>query len=55
MEKIYTYKNGTVIIIPPTDEQVRQIKKATEKFLQRLMKERLLDGDFNTSGDIKEK
>lgn len=38
MEKIYHYKNATVTIKPPTPEQYSNIQKATEKFMEKVIR-----------------
>ena len=35
----YEYKNATVYIDKPTEEQLENIRKATERFLKRVIKE----------------
>lgn len=55
MEKIFTYKNATVYITPPTDEQFENIRKATELYLTRLVKEGYFNGNSDTSRDFREK
>jgi hypothetical protein len=55
MEKIYTYKNATVYIKQPTEEQMENIYKATEKFLTKLVKEGYLDGHRNKTRSINKK
>ena len=39
----YVFKNATVYITEPTEQQKENIRKATERFVQRLAKEGLLD------------
>ena len=39
--KKYEYKNATVYITEPTEEHINNIKQATEKFLKRIIKERI--------------
>ena len=41
----YVYENATVYITKPTEEQKENIRKATERLVQRLAKEGLIDGD----------
>jgi hypothetical protein len=41
----YVYENATVYITEPTEEQVENVRKATERFVQRLAKEGLLNND----------
>lgn len=52
MEKIYTYKNATIRIKQPTENQIENIYKATERFLTRLVKEGYLDGDSDKTRSI---
>ena len=52
MEKIYTYKNATVYITPPTEEQLENIYKATELYLTRLVKDGYFDGNSNTPRNL---
>jgi len=54
MEKIYTYKNATIYINTPNEEQLKNIHKATELYLTKLVKEGYFDGNTNTSGDFRE-
>lgn len=39
----YVYENATVYITEPTEEQKENIRRATERYVQRLAKEGLLD------------
>lgn len=39
----YVYKNATVYVTEPTEAQIENIRKATERFVKRLAKEGLLD------------
>ena len=39
----YVYENATVYITEPTEAQKENIRKATERFVQRLAKEGLID------------
>ena len=55
MEKIYTYKNATVYIKPPTEEQLENIYKATEVYLTKLVKEGYFDGNSNKTRSINKK
>lgn len=40
----YEYKNATVYITKPTEKHIENIKKATEVFMQRIIKEELQNG-----------
>lgn len=37
----YEYENAIVYITKPTEKHVTNIRKATEKFMQRVMKEKI--------------
>lgn len=37
----YEYENATVYITKPTEKHIENIKKATEKFMRRVIKEEL--------------
>ena len=39
--RVYKYQNATVYITEPTEEHLKRIKKATEVFLKRVVKERV--------------
>lgn len=41
----YVYENATVYITKPTEEQKENIRKATERFVQRLAKEGLIGNE----------
>ena len=41
----YVYENAIVYITEPTEEQVENIRKATERFVQRLAKEGLIGNE----------
>ena len=41
----YVFKNAVVYITKPTEEQKDNIRKATEKFVQRLAKEGLINNE----------
>ena len=40
----FTYKNATVYITRPNEKHLSNIQKATEKFMQRVMKEKIQNG-----------
>lgn len=40
----FTYKNATVYITKPTEKHLQNIRKSTEKFMQRVMKEEIQNG-----------
>lgn len=50
--RIYRYKNATVYITEPTEEHLKRIRKATEIFLKKVVKERIQNGR-NTSRAVK--
>ena len=52
MEKIYTYKNATILITKPDEKQMKSIKNATNEFMKKVIKGGYLDGNNNSSGDI---
>lgn len=39
----YVYKNATVYITEPTEEQLENIRKATERFTARLVKKGMIE------------
>lgn len=41
----YVYENATVYITEPTDEQIENIRKATEQFVNRLAKEGMIGNE----------
>lgn len=55
MEKIYRFRNATIYIKPPTEEQLVNIHKATERFLTKLVREGYLDGNSNKTRSINKK
>ena len=55
MKKTYNYKNGTIYVIAPDTYDYDGLRKATEDFLRKVIKERIRNGDGNTSGNIREK
>jgi hypothetical protein len=55
MEKIYRFKNAIVYIKPPTEKQLENIHKSTERFLTKLVKEGYMDGYSNKTGSINKK
>lgn len=54
MEKKYTYENAVVYVVIP-DEGIRNVHKATETFLRKVIKEKRNNGNINTCGIIGEK
>ena len=55
MEKIYTYKNAIVRITKPNDAQLISIKRATNRFMKKIVEGGNTIGNRNTSGDIYKK
>lgn len=55
MEKSYNFKNGTVYVIAPDTYDHEGLRKATEDFLRKVIKERMRNDHSNTSGNIREK
>jgi len=41
----YVFENATVYINKPSEEQIENIRKATERFVTRLAKEGLIDNE----------
>lgn len=41
----YVYKNATVYITKPTEEQKENIRRATERFVEQLAKKGLINND----------
>lgn len=41
----YEYENATVYITKPTDKHIKNIRKATEVFMKRVIKEELQNGN----------
>lgn len=52
MEKIYYYKNAIVTITPPTPEQYSNIQKATEKFMEKIIRGDRNYGNSNQTRSI---
>lgn len=42
--RIYRYKNATVYITNPTEDHLKRIRKATEIFLKKVVKEKIQNG-----------
>ena len=49
--KKYVYENATVYITVPTEKQIENIRKATERFVRRLAKEGMIDDVFKRQSD----
>jgi len=43
--KKFVYENATVYITIPTEEQIENIRKSTERFVKKLAKEGLIDNE----------
>lgn len=41
----YVYENAIVYITEPTEEQIQNIRRATERFVNRLAKEGLIENE----------
>lgn len=54
MRKTYTYENAIIHITIP-DSSIKNIHKATERFLNKLIKEKNQNGNINTSGSFYKK
>ena len=52
MKKQYTYKNAIIRVLIP-DDGPSNIRKSTEEFLRKVLKERMNNGNLNKSGIIK--
>jgi hypothetical protein len=48
MEKLYECKNGTILVTLPESCDREALKKATEAFLKKVMKEGKKNGNSNT-------
>jgi hypothetical protein len=55
MEKIYRFKNAIIYIKPPTEEQLENIHIATERFLNKLVREGYINGNRNKTRSINKK
>ena len=53
MKKIYKYKNATIEIFMSYNNDLNTIQNATEKFLKKVIKERIQNGDNYTSRNIR--
>ena len=54
MERTYTYDNAVISITIP-DNSNKNIHKATEVFLHKVIKERNQNGNINQTGNIRKK
>jgi hypothetical protein len=55
MKKVYKYENSIVIVENCDTYNLEFIKRATEVFLRQVIKERMTNGNGNTSGNISKK
>ena len=53
--KKYVYKNATVYITIPTEKQLENIRKATERFAKNVIKEKIKNGNKYSSKTIDKK
>lgn len=52
MRRVLYFEQGVVEIDIPNEEQIRVIKVATEYFMRKAIKERMRNGNCNTSVNI---
>lgn len=52
MKRVFYFEHGTVEIDIPDEEQIKAIKVATEHFMRKVIKERMRNGNCNTSVNI---
>lgn len=52
MKKVYNYKNATICVSMP-DNNLDILQEATTKFLRKVIKESIQNGDSNQSRDIR--
>ena len=55
MEKIYEYKNGTIYVLGLESYNREEFKKATERFLKKVIIGGKRNGNSNSSGDFRKK
>ena len=53
MKKVYNYKNATVCVTMPNDTNLDILQEATTKFLRKVLKESIQNGNSNQSRDIR--
>lgn len=53
MKKIYKYKNATIEIFMSYNNDLNTIQDATEKFLKKVIKERIRNDNSYTSRNIR--
>ena len=49
--KKFVYENATVYITIPTDEQVDNIRKSTERFVEKLLAKGVINNEFIRRGN----
>lgn len=52
MEKLYTCKNGTILVTLPESCDREKLKRITEDFLKKVISEGKKNGDSNTRRDF---
>ena len=55
MDKTYKCKNGTIYVTLPETCDRERLRKITEEFLKKVMKEEQRNGNSNTRTDIRKK
>ena len=55
MRRTYIYKNGIVTIDAPMSQQTENIRRSTESFLDKVVKEEQKRGNSNQSRGIRKK
>lgn len=55
MKKVYKYENSIVTVENYDNYNLESIKQASEHFLRQVIKERLSNGNSDTSRDISKK
>ena len=55
MKKVYKYENSIVIVENCDNYDLESIKQASEHFLRQVIKERLANGNGDTSGNFSKK
>lgn len=55
MKKTYNYKNGTIYVLGLNTYDRDGFKKATERFLKKVLSEGIKNGNNNSSRDFREK
>ena len=55
MKKVYKYENSIVTVENYNNYDLESIKQASEHFLRQVIKERLVNGNGDTSGNFSKK